>query len=69
MSMDGLLDHPYSSMRAFHACKNLGGMMSDFVESARHFVNSAVSRTGWEAQKQLRLRNKQGEIDKLLEQR
>jgi hypothetical protein len=44
-------------------------MMSDFVESARHFVNSAVSRTGWEAQKQLRLRNKQGEIDKLLEQR
>jgi hypothetical protein len=43
--------------------------MSDFLESAKHFVNSAVSRTGWEAQKQLRVRNKQTEIDKLLEQR
>jgi hypothetical protein len=43
--------------------------MSDFLESAKHFVNSAVSRTGWEAQKQLRVRNKQSEIDKLLEQR
>jgi len=28
-----------------------------------------VSRTGWEAQKQLRLRNKQSEVDKLVEQR
>lgn len=43
--------------------------MSDFLESAKNFVNSAVSRTGWEAQKQLRVRNKQSEIDKLLEQR
>jgi hypothetical protein len=43
--------------------------MSDFLESAKNLVNSAVSRTGWEAQKQLRVRNKQGEIDKLLQQR
>ena len=43
--------------------------MSDFLESAKSFVNSAVSRTGWEAQKQLRVRNKQSEIDKLLQQR
>lgn len=43
--------------------------MSDFLESAKNFVNSAMSRTGWEAQKQLRVRNKQSEIDKLMEQR
>jgi hypothetical protein len=43
--------------------------MSDFLESAKNFVNSAVSRTGWEAQKQLRVRNKQSEVDKLLQQR
>jgi hypothetical protein len=43
--------------------------MSDFVESAKNFVNAAVSRTGWEAQKQLRVRSKQGELDKLFEQR
>ena len=43
--------------------------MSDFVESAKNFVSSAVSRTGWEAQKQLRVRSKQGELDKLFEQR
>ena len=43
--------------------------MADFVESARNFVNSAVSRTSWEAQKQLRLRGKQSEIDKLMDQR
>lgn len=43
--------------------------MSDFVESAKNFVNSAVSRTSWEAQKQLRVHSKQSEIDKLLEQR
>lgn len=43
--------------------------MSDFFDSAKNFVNSAVSRTGWEANKQLRLRGKQGEIDKLVEQR
>ena len=30
--------------------------MSDFMESAKNFVNAAVSRTSWEAQKQLRLR-------------
>lgn len=43
--------------------------MSDFVESAKHFVNAAVSRTSWEAQKQLRVRGKQSEIDKLMAQR
>jgi hypothetical protein len=43
--------------------------MSDFIESAKNFVNAAVSRTGWEANKQMRQRNKQVEIDKLLEQR
>ncbi|HET9921353.1 MAG TPA: zinc ribbon domain-containing protein [Ktedonobacteraceae bacterium] len=43
--------------------------MSDFVESAKNFVSSAVSRTSWEAQKQMRVRGKQGEVDKLLEQR
>jgi len=43
--------------------------MADFVESAKNFVNSAVSRTSWEAQKQLRLRGKQSEMDKLLDQR
>ena len=43
--------------------------MSDFMESAKNFVNSAVSRTSWEAQKQLRVRGKQGEIDKLVDQR
>lgn len=43
--------------------------MSDFVESAKNFVSAAVSRTSWEAQKQLRIRGKQSEIDKLMEQR
>ena len=43
--------------------------MSDFLESAKNLVNSTVSRTGWEAQKQLRVRSKQKEIDKLVEQR
>lgn len=43
--------------------------MSDFLESAKNLVNSAVSRTSWEANKQLRVRGKQGEIDKLIEQR
>lgn len=43
--------------------------MSDFVESAKNFVNAAVSRTSWEAQKQLRVRSKQSEIDALMEQR
>jgi|SRR5689334_12394233 len=43
--------------------------MSDFLESARNLVNSAVSRTSWEANKQLRVRGKQGELDKLIEQR
>ena len=43
--------------------------MADFVESARNFVSAAVSRTSWEAQKQMRVRGKQGEIDKLLDQR
>lgn len=43
--------------------------MNDFVESAKNFVNSAVSRTSWEAQKQMRVRSKQSEMDKLLDQR
>src|SRR5689334_3045009 len=44
-------------------------MMSDIIESAKNFMNAAVSRTSWEAQKQMRIRGKQGELDKLLEQR
>src|SRR5579884_274835 len=43
--------------------------MADFVESAKSFVSAAVSRTSWEAQKQMRVRSKQSEIDKLLQQR
>jgi uncharacterized protein YdcH (DUF465 family) len=43
--------------------------MSDFVESAKNMVNAAVSRTSWQAQKQMRVRSKQTEIDKLFEQR
>ena len=43
--------------------------MSDFIESAKSFMNSAVSRTSWEAQKQLRVRGKQSELDKLFDQR
>jgi hypothetical protein len=43
--------------------------MSDFMESAKNFVNAAVSRTGWEAQKQMRIHSKQSEVEKLLEQR
>jgi hypothetical protein len=43
--------------------------MADFVESAKNFVSAAVSRTSWEAQKQMRVRGKQGEIDKLVDQR
>ncbi len=43
--------------------------MADFVESAKNIVSAAVGRTSWEAQKQMRVRSKQGEIDKLLEQR
>jgi uncharacterized protein YdcH (DUF465 family) len=43
--------------------------MSDFVENAKNMVSAAVSRTGWQAQKQMRVRGKQGEIDQLMEQR
>jgi zinc-ribbon domain len=43
--------------------------MSDFMESAKNLFNTAVSRTSWETQKQLRLRSKQTEVDKLMEQR
>lgn len=43
--------------------------MSDFMESAKNLFNTAVSRTSWETQKQLRQRSKQTEIDKLMEQR
>jgi hypothetical protein len=43
--------------------------MSDLLESAKNLVNSTVNRTSWEAQKQLRVRGKQKEIEKLVEQR
>jgi zinc-ribbon domain len=43
--------------------------MADFVESAKNFVSAAVSRTSWEAQKQMRVRGKQSEIDKLVDKR
>src|SRR5436305_13376870 len=43
--------------------------MADFVESAKNFVSSAVSRTSTKAQKQLRVRGKQNEIEKLMDQR
>ncbi len=43
--------------------------MADFVESAKNMVSAAVSRTSWQAQKQLRVRSKQTEIDQLFEQR
>jgi DNA repair exonuclease SbcCD ATPase subunit len=43
--------------------------MADFLESAKSMVNAAVSRTSWEAQKQMRVRGKQTEIEKLLDQR
>lgn len=43
--------------------------MSDFVENAKNMVSAAVSRTSWQAQKQLRARGKQGEIDQLMQQR
>ncbi len=43
--------------------------MSDFVESAKSSMNAAVSRISWEAQKQLRVRSKQTEIENLISQR
>ena len=43
--------------------------MSDIVESAKSSMSAAVSRISWEAQKQLRVRSKQSEIDKLMTQR
>lgn len=43
--------------------------MADFLDSVKKGVSAAVSRTSWEAQKQMRVRSKQTEIDKLLEQR
>lgn len=43
--------------------------MADFLDSVRKGVSAAVSRTSWEAQKQMRIRSKQTEVDKLLEQR
>lgn len=43
--------------------------MADFLDSVKKGVSAAVSRTSWEAQKQMRVRGKQTEIDKLLEQR
>jgi len=43
--------------------------MSDFVESAKSSMSAAVNRISWEAQKQMRVRNKQSEIDRLMQQR
>ena len=43
--------------------------MADFLDSVKSKVSAAVSRTSWEAQKQMRVRSKQTEVDKLLEQR
>jgi hypothetical protein len=43
--------------------------MPDFLDSVKKGVSAAVSRTSWEAQKQMRVRSKQTEVDKLLEQR
>jgi zinc ribbon protein len=43
--------------------------MADFLDSVKSKVSAAVSRTSWEAQKQIRVRSKQTEVDKLLEQR
>jgi len=43
--------------------------MPDFLDSVKKGVSAAVSRTSWEAQKQMRVRGKQTEVDKLLEQR
>jgi hypothetical protein len=43
--------------------------MPDFLDSVKKGVSAAVSRTSWEALKQMRVRSKQTEIDKLLEQR
>jgi hypothetical protein len=43
--------------------------MADFIDSVKNKVSAAVSRTSWEAQKQIRVRSKQTEVDKLLEQR
>ena len=44
-------------------------VMADFLDSVKNRVSAAVSRTSWEAQKQMRVRSKQTEVDKLLEQR
>src|SRR5215470_813629 len=43
--------------------------MSDFLDSAKNFIGSTVSRTSWEAQKQVRVHSKQKELDKLVQQR
>lgn len=43
--------------------------MSDFLDSAKNFIGSTVSRTSWEAQKQVRVHAKQKEIEKLVQQR
>jgi DNA repair exonuclease SbcCD ATPase subunit len=43
--------------------------MSDFLDSAKNFIGSTVSRTSWEAQKQLRVHAKQKEIEQLVQQR
>jgi hypothetical protein len=43
--------------------------MGDFLDSAKNFIGSTVSRTSWEAQKQLRVHAKQKEIEQLIEQR
>jgi hypothetical protein len=43
--------------------------MGDFLDSAKNFIGSTVSRTSWEAQKQLRVHAKQKELEQLVQQR
>lgn len=43
--------------------------MSDFLESAKQKVGQAINRASWETQKRLRINSKQGELNKLKEER
>src|SRR5437588_10027105 len=63
------LDNKRNTTSVLYTQKREAKIMADFVESAKNFVSAAVSRTSWEAQKQMRVRGKQGEVDKLLDQR
>src|SRR5437588_2777607 len=63
------LDNKRNTTSVLYTQKREAKVMADFVESAKNFVSAAVSRTSWEAQKQMRVRSKQSEIDKLMDQR